>query len=311
MQREARDRWMVSLLREAGLVDEPALVRASCFRRIRDPLPDMSVESALVALGLLREAEAVRLIASRFGAPPVALAHVWEEGVARLDPEWCRRHEVLPLSKANGEGSLAMSFPGDLATVDFATRRLGGDWTPRTLASARLRRWLDAHHPPTSSFVAEPAPLPVVGDATALEERLRDATLQWMESRSWKVPPDALQLARGRDSFRSLLFESVALGVDGLTLRPQGRGLYVSDRDGLFPPRTSSDDDGRRLLWWLKMMHGIPLGPLAAAARFTADWPLGVSDLGERDYSARLGIEIHPNGELRFTIDVRVPGELQ
>ena len=84
-------------------------------------------ERELLRRGVLTEEQLARALASASGLPFVDLlaTEVDPRAVARLAPELCRRHSVLPIAVSAHHLTLAMLDPGDVIALDDVTGSTG------------------------------------------------------------------------------------------------------------------------------------------------------------------------------------------
>ena len=104
-------------------------------------------ERELLRRGMVSEDHLAQAVAKTAGAPFVDLlaTEVDPRAVARLAPELCRRHSVLPIAISGQDLTLAMLDPGDVIALDDVTSSTGLTVHPVVAAPEAMQVSLDRY----------------------------------------------------------------------------------------------------------------------------------------------------------------------
>ena len=105
-----------SILLESGTLTEDQLMDAIDEQQLRG----QSLGRTLVELGIISETQLVRALATQVGMEFIELAEypVDRVAVALVPGSVCRRHNAIPIARADGVLRIAMSNPGNVVAVD-------------------------------------------------------------------------------------------------------------------------------------------------------------------------------------------------
>jgi len=104
------------------------------------------IGEALVEAGFVKEEQVAEALAKQFGLPLVDPSdqQVAEQIDAKLIPEeLIRKHQILPLSKANGRLRLIVHDPMNLELLDMLRFRLNAEIEPQIAAKGRIKQYID------------------------------------------------------------------------------------------------------------------------------------------------------------------------
>lgn len=274
--------------RQERLLAERGLLAPADLERVRrHPARPEGLGRVLEALGILTEAEFLRLLAEANGTEAVALAGLsldWAMAEA-LSFELCVEHRALPLGLEGRTVIVAMADPGDLASVDAIRFRMGARVRPVVAAEHEIREGIRRLFPEQAArrLVSEDAVVheaqtqglrPLEDQRPEAEARLRDDYL-------------ALGASPGRGEgaapVRELVCEHEAAVrlVNEVLLLASAEGASHLRLD-LFPDRVTLRfrKAGRWeastalpealflwVLWHVKTLCGLPVGPLSRPAQ--------------------------------------------
>ncbi len=131
-----------------------------------------TLESALTALGLVRDHECAALLSRHYGVPSIALdAFAIEPGViALVAGDRARRHLVLPISRTGATLTLAMADPTNVLAIDDIRFNTGCNVETVVATEAALAQALDKYYLRRGALTAPAVPSALDAASRALED---------------------------------------------------------------------------------------------------------------------------------------------
>ena len=190
------------------------------------------LDSRLVGLGILDDAEIVDFLSKHFGVPAVNLAEVKvDSAVIKIIPaELARKYTVLPISKAAARLTVAMTDPTNVFALDDIKFMTGYSVEPVIASGDALRDAIDRHYGTTNAVelkkvMDEASEEESDGDLQLLDED-QDLDLEELQERSEEAPVVRL--------VNVILYDAIKRGASDIHIEPFEKEYRVRYRiDGV------------------------------------------------------------------------------
>ena len=179
------------ILFKAGLVEKQALINAIKTAKTSNK----RLGQVLIDLGLINEDTLAKAIAKQFGLKYVDIERVpIPPDATKIIPEdLIKRHNILPLSVANGRLKLIISDPMDLDMMDSVRLRLNKELECYVASPKKIRAYIE------ESLVPKGGGGPVAAEDDRLKHSI-DATAAELAEAGHELQAEAMRIAAGGDN---------------------------------------------------------------------------------------------------------------
>ena len=179
------------ILFKAGLVEKQALINAIKTAKTSNK----RLGQVLIDLGLINEDTLAKAIAKQFGLKYVDIERVpIPPDATKIIPEdLIKRHNILPLSVANGRLKLIISDPMDLDMMDSVRLRLNKELECYVASPKKIRAYIE------ESLVPKGGGVPVAAEDDRLKHSI-DATAAELAEAGHELQAEAMRIAAGGDN---------------------------------------------------------------------------------------------------------------
>ncbi|MEN6332653.1 MAG: ATPase, T2SS/T4P/T4SS family, partial [Phycisphaerales bacterium] len=199
------------ILFKAGLVEKQALINAIKTAKTSNK----RLGQVLIDLGLINEDTLAKAIAKQFGLKyvDVETAQIPPDAAKIIPEDLIKRHNILPLSVANGRLKVIIGDPMDLDMMDSVRLRLNKELECYVANPKKIRAYIDESLTAKASVAADDG-----GGAAAVEDdRLKhsiDATAAELAEAGHELQAEALRIAAGDSGDEGPIIKLVNLIID-------------------------------------------------------------------------------------------------
>ncbi|MGE5295263.1 MAG: hypothetical protein ACM3VT_10585, partial [Solirubrobacterales bacterium] len=196
------------ILFKAGLVEKQALINAIKTAKTSNK----RLGQVLIDLGLINEDTLAKAIAKQFGLKyvDVETAAIPPDATKIIPEDLIKRHNILPLSVANGRLKIIISDPMDLDMMDSVRLRLNKDLECYVASPKKIRTYIEDSLSSKGGGGMEPA-------GAVEDDRLKhsiDATAAELAEAGHELQAEAMRIAAGDSADEGPIIKLVNLIID-------------------------------------------------------------------------------------------------